>query len=234
MAMNAGIDILIFRDVSDDSFELIEQLAEAVIRGDISEEHINESFEKILFYKSKYNILKKPENRILNHSDILKSQNIIDNIAKNSIKILKKGNLIPIPHSKNKKITILSPDKSHIYNLSLDKGTLGEYLTDFTGETNLTEISYSLNPDLEEIQKIKTSLNSESIIIFISYNALFNQGQIDLFNAINNPIIAIAAGIPYDVDRFTKADSILLSFCYKSISLKALSFSLLSDSIEQN
>jgi len=302
-AINAGIDILIFRDSSEQNIELIDKLHEAVQTGLISESRINESFEKILFFKSKYfisppcpqggkdrigrigrgqhrcNILKnlsdkyfsswvilnrvkkqiimlpkgdhpshpepcKESNNYSSEGDVkdlpaysnridfnIKSQQEeIDKIALKSIKVFKKGKLIPLNKNANSKILILSPDKSQIFNYSKDKGRL----SDFLNLNSCKEISYSLNPDEKEILNILDSCRQSDIVIFISYNALLNSGQMRLFEEIDVPLISIVAGNPYDVEKFHKADSILLSYCYKTPSLRALAKILGSSSVILN
>ncbi|OGI03640.1 MAG: hypothetical protein A2104_06940 [Candidatus Melainabacteria bacterium GWF2_32_7] len=212
-AINAGIDLLIFRDSMN--IQLLDKLADAVGDGLISEEKINQSVGKILSSKEKYNII-DGLNQEIENLDITKEQIKIDSIALESIKIEKKGDLIPL--NKANKVLILSPDKSQIHSYAQDR----QKISDFLKLTSCKEVSYSLNPDDIEIQQIKEEIKSSDIVIFISYNAILNQRQIELFKEINKPVIAIAAGIPYDAEKFQKADTILLSFGYKTPALKAL------------
>jgi beta-N-acetylhexosaminidase len=55
--INAGIDLFIYRNSTDEIVNLINNLALSVNDGLISEEKINESVEKILYFKQKYKIL---------------------------------------------------------------------------------------------------------------------------------------------------------------------------------
>ncbi len=57
-AINAGVNMFIFRDTTKDVFELIEKLEKAVIEGIIPEENIENSFEKILNLKRQYGIIR--------------------------------------------------------------------------------------------------------------------------------------------------------------------------------
>ena len=149
-AINAGIDILIFRESDDLTVKLIDQLAISAKNGVISETRINESAEKILNFKKRYKILEKPQKNCIDYSG---NQKIIDKIALDSIKIIKKGSLLPLKIGLS--TLILSPDKSQIYNYSFDKGTL----SDFLNHQSCREISYSLNPDQNEINKLKNEMN---------------------------------------------------------------------------
>lgn len=215
--INAGIDLFIFRGSSYEDLRLLDDLEMAVKNGDISENRINESIEKILNHKLKYglfdNIFSKTADKEPNYEE---NQKYIDDMAFKSIKISKKGDLLPL--DRHKKILILSPDKSKIFNYSNDKALI----SDFVDLPDYREIVYPLNPDKEYINQIQSEINSYDIVVFLSYNTVFNQGQFDLYNVISIPHIAISTGVPYDTEKFEKADTVLKSFCYKTPSLKAL------------
>ncbi len=57
-AINAGINMFIFRDTTKDIVELIEKLEKAVIEGIIPEEKIENSFDKIINLKRQYGIIR--------------------------------------------------------------------------------------------------------------------------------------------------------------------------------
>ena len=221
--IEAGIDLFIFRHSDEETINLIEKIVEAVKMGMISEDRINESIKKILFYKEKYGILSGQNSGGADFS-VEEGQKLIDKIALKSVKQVKKGELPPLDQSK--KILILSPDKKNIYNYSFDEGKL----SDFVDFPNVQEKTYSLNPDKTEINTLLPFVELSSIVIFISYNAVFNPGQTELFNKINEPVILIAAGNPDDVNYLKPANSVFQSFCYKTPSLKALANMIFHDS----
>ena len=57
-AINAGVNMFIFRDTTKDIVELIEKLEKAVIEGIIPEEKIENSFDKIINLKRQYGIIR--------------------------------------------------------------------------------------------------------------------------------------------------------------------------------
>ena len=57
-AINAGVNMFIFRDTTKDIVELIEKLEKAVIEGIIPEEKIKNSFDKIINLKRQYGIIR--------------------------------------------------------------------------------------------------------------------------------------------------------------------------------
>jgi len=219
MAIKAGIDLFIFRDSSDKNLELIDKLAEETDKDQDLKNRIEESVYKIFKYKEKYGLFDRNIESL--KIDFKQNQAQIDKIAAVSVKVVQKGKLVPIkPESK---ILVIAPDKSKIFNYSKDSGSLRQFLQ----ISDCNEIFYSLNPEKEEIQNIIQNLENGVTVIFLSYNALINRGQIDLLNSVKCPVIAVAAGIPEDIEIFKCSDTVIQTFCYKPPSLKALARLLL-------
>ena len=220
--INAGIDLFIFRNSDNESLKLLDELVIAAEKGLISQGRIDESVEKILFIKKKYEILldrlpcwgaAPPRN---DSFSLGKSQEIIDKIALESIKIEKKGNLIPL--NKDKNFLILSPDKSKIFNLAKDTSKI----SDFLEEIKFKELIYSLNPEKEEIENILSEIKDFDTVIFVEYNSIFYKNQLELIKQTKTPVILISTGIPCACDKSIKIDSLIKSYCLRKPSIKAL------------
>jgi beta-N-acetylhexosaminidase len=208
MAIEAGIDLFIYRNSDDQTIKIIKNICKMVEKGELSEAKIDRSVRKILRHKFDYGILEKQKScGIIN---IEESRKKIDEIAIKTIKIAKKGDLIPLKPKKS--VLLIYPDKKNIYNYSFDTKL------DF----GLSEETYELNPDKKETERIAKQAENYKTVIFISYNAIFNRGQIELFNRITNPKIAVVCGIPYDKEFFDGADSVVLSYGYGDPALRAV------------
>jgi len=215
--INSGIDLFIFRNSDDEILKLIDELVNAVEKGLISIEKINESVEKIFFIKKKYKIFSDglpPQPYELPLND--ENQEEINKIALDSIKIEKKGNLIP--PDKNKNFLILSPDKSKIFNLAKDSSKI----SDFLQEIKFQEIIYSLNPENEEIENILERTKNFDAVIFVEYNSVFYTKQLKLLKALKTPVILINTGVLCILDELFKTDSLIKSHCLRKPSIKAL------------
>ncbi|MFA6990001.1 MAG: glycoside hydrolase family 3 N-terminal domain-containing protein, partial [Candidatus Gastranaerophilaceae bacterium] len=184
--IQAGIDVFIFRDTTPELIDCIEKLVLKVSTGEISEERIDKSVKKILEKKKKYNLFKKSD--IKQTFNIEKAQEMIDNIALKSVKIIKKGKLLPL--DKKKKYLIISPDRSKIFNLSFDKRNLSCYFKDFQAD----EYFFSPNPQADEIDYIFKIAPNYDALIFVSYNAHINTKQIDICKNLVIPYIVISTG----------------------------------------
>jgi len=209
-AINAGIDVFIMRNSTDDTIKIIDSLCRMAEEGQISEERINESVYKILSIKNKYNFF--ANNPVLGHFDTVEAQNKIDKIALQSLKILKKGRLIPLQG----KSLILSPDKKLLHNFSDDSPLLSEILK----LPDLKEISYSVDPSDEFISSLK-EIEGYDNLIFVEYNSNLHPLQLKMFNSLSLPAIVLIAGNPYNLESYSGADSIIQSCCYKTPLLKA-------------
>jgi len=215
--INAGIDLFIFRNSDDEIPELIDELTEVAEKGLISFDRIDEAVNKILSVKKKYRILEITDSPEKIFPDKLENfQNEIDKIALKSVKIIKKGALLPLDKEKN--YLILSPDKSKIFNLSKDLSKIPDFLLEIKCE----EIVYSLDPGKEETENILNKSKSFDAVIFVEYNSVFYKNQAELIKKIKAPVILITAGALNIFDESLNIDSLLTSFCIRKPSVKAL------------
>lgn len=211
-AILAGINLFIFRDSDDQTLDLIEKLYEKALEDTDLQAKIDFSVLKILEIKEKYSILEKSQ---INFPDFLVSdaQEKLESLAQQVDSTQDKVIL-----DKNKKYLILSPDKSSIFNYSFDKSTLSTFLS----SKNVSEVVYSLNPTVKEAENIIKDMQDYDEIIFVSYNAIFNEGQKLLFEKIKIPTILICAGVPYDKYFLNFSRHAIYSYGYNSTAISAI------------
>jgi beta-N-acetylhexosaminidase len=211
--IQAGIDLFIFRDATQELSDCIDNLVAKVVSGEISEDRIDESVHKILQIKNKCGLFNKDKPHF--DFDIETANKEIEEIALKSVKVIKKGKLLPL--KKDIKYLILTPDRSKIFNLSFDNKKISEYFKDF----NVDEYSYEPNPSANDLINITKILKNYGAIIFISYNAHINSIQLDICNSIDVPYIVVSSGLSFDTGLFDNADSIISISCLKPPSIKA-------------
>ncbi|MCR4880845.1 MAG: hypothetical protein K6A44_02720 [bacterium] len=209
LALKAGIDMLIFRNTTD---ELINAIGEISLNQDKELQNcIEKAYEKILTIKKE-----KIKNITTDSFDTEKSKKIITQIAQKTPQILSGKNFLPI--DKNKNIKIISFNNEEIFNLSYIKTTLSNFMRSIPCE----EIKYPLNPAREDIKNISEKTNNSDTIIFLSYNPSIHHGQIDLFNKIKGNKILVHCGTDDFIPEMSKAECIISLCCYKPFCLKAL------------
>lgn len=209
LALNAGIDNLIFRNATPELIDAIEEISKTSDKNLI--EKINTAYEKTILFKQK-----KLGQKSKGEFDIKIEAKTIEKIALNVPQIIKNNNILPIKNKEN--ITIIAFDHSKIYNLSYLKTNWQKYFPNNT----ITEIIYPLNPTEQDIKKIVKKLNYKDKIIFFSYNSILNKGQINLFSELKAPKIIVHCGLEEKIPDFDIADSIIYLHCYKTPALKAL------------
>ncbi len=218
-AINAGVDLLIFRYCNENILKMINKLELAVKNNEVSINRINESVEKILKTKEKYKLFEKQ--KFIESINIQQNQKIIDHIAKKSVKIIKNNNHLPI--NKDLKTLIISPDKKTITNQETDTSLLSDFLL----LPILKEIQYSLTPTEKQIDYIIDISKAHEQIIFLSYNAHIIQAQQNLINNLDFSI-SISLATEHDNFLFNKANAVLTGYSYKQPSLKAIADILMS------
>ncbi len=206
LALKAGVHCMIFKNLTDELLKAINEIAQDAFSDTELKNKIIDAHNKILEFKKNYKVLKRVQND--SFFDIEERQKTIDKISENCIKIHK-----PLS-APLKNIVVISYDTSKIYNLSANSCNLAELLS-------AKEITYSLNPDKAEITKIVQQI-SQDTVIFISYNAQINKGQIELFKKIKNDKILISTGLEDDITLFGVANSIISLSCPKPSMQKAL------------
>jgi len=211
LALNAGIDSLLFRNVTDELLLAIDEIVEIAFEDEELFDLIVNAYNKIVDFKNKHLV---NTNQI--EFNIEKAQVEINNIARETIAVHKKGTLLPI--SKDKKIKVISFDNNDIFNLSYKQNNLKDLLSGY----DVSEIKYHLNPDENNINKVLSQIDNTDIVIFLSYNAHINTAQIDLFTKIQAPKILVSCALDYDIKHFSEANCILSLSSPKTPSFMAL------------
>ena len=177
LALKAGIDALIFRNITDELVIAIEEISNTEDAELI--QCIKNAYEKILKFKQKNLKPQKTDN-----FSVQNGQNIINKIALKTPVIVKDENFLPINPGDT---TILSFDNKEIYNLSTT-GSLSDFIT------AAKEINYPVDPTCEDVEKIIKQINNDNKVIFISYNSVLHPNQEKLFNMIKNKKAFISVG----------------------------------------
>lgn len=228
MAVNAGIDqILLAGDISKQR-EAKKAIIDAVKRGEISEERIDQSVSRI--FKLKAQIGLKP-NKVPELLDAKKEAEAASKIAlesalssitiiKNEERLLKKGD----------NILLLVAD-SNLMGASGRSGTKVSQLM----QSELTKrgfsvktIALSYRPTNYEINLASTSLKDSDIVVFLTRNASIEQAKL-VETLKEKPLITVAIQNPYDILSYPSVKVHLLTYGYTEASIKALAMVLVGE-----
>lgn len=228
-AFNAGCDILILGGKQlvggNANFELTvadvkrihKALVTAVQSGQISEERLNQSVERILALKNSYSLSTNEDKLDLSTVNTKEHQLLAKTIASLAIKATQNKSL-PASRLQQSTIALFAP--------VLTKDTINQTTLSHLGKETHSLFFNQLNPSEEEMKAAAELAKKADVIIFCSYNAWKNSAQaalIDILLNTNKPMALIALRDPLDASLFPKADIVISTFSPTSVSIEAAS-----------
>lgn len=90
---------------------------------------------------------------------------------------------------------------------------------------NATPLNTGINPNATTISQAAAAAQSSDLVLVTTFNAWSNPGQINLVNALlatGKPVVAEAAGTPYDIAYFPGASTFITSYDFQPVSLHAM------------
>lgn len=226
MAVKAGADLICISHTLEAQLESFENIKKAVLSGELKESRIDESVERILKAKEKYNLY----DNAFPHMSKVKSLvgcrehvEFAEKLSEKSITVVwDRESLVPV-----KTQNLLSISTEPVILTGADdaikkKTLLSEALKEALGGDAFT---MSLSPSDEEIKGLVDLAKDKDLVIIGTYNAALNKGQIKLVEEIlkvNKNVIAIALRIPYDISRLKDVPCAVCSYEYTPVSVKSI------------
>ena len=219
MCVNAGIDLIL---MPLDEVKTVNAIEAAVLSGEISEERINRSAEKILKAKEWLGLF---NNRKVQESDVYKSVNNIEanelaqQIADASITLVKdNNNILPYKNpSSGKTAIVIISEGGTSDNTGYLQQSAGEYFSNYTlfnSQSSPEEISGYDNIVVAVYAKIRYGTGKISI----------SQGNIELINRLNSlskTVSVVSLGNPYLLKEFPEASAYICAYGDSDFSIKA-------------
>lgn len=228
-ALNAGADIML---ISPDIHTAIDEVVDAVVNGEITEERIDESYRKVLLWKQEYGLF---EDR--NHVDIdLLDTRINSNyhkaeaerIARESVTVLKnEGDILPINPTVHKKVLLVSIADD-------ESGSTGSPFVKSVRDYH-PEVSFSVfdeRSDNADAQKIIEKAKKVDLIIIGSFIGLkfresiqLSRSQSSLVRKLLNtkkPTVLAMFGNPYLVRELSDTDVHIMGWANTSLQMQAV------------
>ncbi|MEB3103134.1 beta-N-acetylhexosaminidase [Ferviditalea candida] len=222
MAVEAGADIVLISHLFSRQAAAIEAVLHAVESGRIPEARIDESVERLLRLKRKRNMGTAVDGcaQIGGRLALPESWEVSRRITEDSITVVKDEGQLPL--SVEEKTYVVWTDvaiTSEVDDVLEQEMTLGTALSPFI--KTIAEDRIGLNPGAEETRKILETSRSFKQIVFVSYNAAFNPGQIRIVKELagrKDVRLAVASTrIPYDLQHFPEVKTYIA--CYENRAL---------------
>ncbi|MEO8513543.1 MAG: glycoside hydrolase family 3 N-terminal domain-containing protein [Ignavibacteria bacterium] len=228
MCVKAGIDLIL---MPLDEVTTINAIESAVNSGQITEERINRSAEKILKAKEWLGLF---ENKYVQEADVYKTINtmyandLAQQIADESITLVKDDkNVLPLKEKAGGKTAII------IISEGGDQDNTG-YLNSIASDYFKDNIVYSANSttmDAELSGDLSSLSGYDNIIIAVYAKVRYGTGKISIspgnvdlvnrVNALNKNLAIVSLGNPYLLKEFPSASSYICAYGDSDFSIKA-------------
>lgn len=226
MAIKAGADMLCISHHLDVQAKSVIAIKKAVIRGEISEDRIDESARRIISMKEKYGLFKNPfpdmdrAVKIINNPDYM---NYVRGVSEKSITLVRDTNkLIPL---KGENIVAISTEPAILTGAEDEikkKYTFSEAVKDKFGGKSFV---IPLNPDDNTIEKICMACKDADRVVIGTYNARQNQGQVKLIDEIkkcSRNILTVLLRNPYDMLVLEGVSTCICAYEYTPLSVTSV------------
>lgn len=228
-ALHAGADIML---ISIDIHTAINEVMAAVERGEITEERIDQSYQKILLWKQQAGLFESDNQIDLNQLDQQISTNTFqaeaNRIARESITVLKnEGSILPINPLEYKNILVLSVADDESGNTG---STFVRTIRDY--HPNVTYEVFDKRSNENDAQEIIRKTQSADLVIIGSFITLRSgqsislQGKhkrlLDRVMSLKKKTVLAMFGNPYLVKELAKTDVHVMGWANTSLQMKAL------------
>lgn len=219
-AINAGTDIVLMPVGLE---EVATGLYKAVENGEVKEERLNQSIERLLTLKAKRGIYKQvsetPIDEKISHAEEVvgnKAHKDLENdVARKSITLVKNNGVLPINKTEKKSVVVVG----NTYSENLQKALAAHH-----SSVELIKSSQPLSQ--EQLQKVQ---NADLVVLgtytFDVNGRLPSSAQMKMVNqvigAASEKTIAIGIRNPYDIMAFPEVSAYITQYSFRDASFRA-------------
>jgi beta-N-acetylhexosaminidase len=232
-SIKAGVDILLYKQSTQDEWDVFEALVQAFKNGTFPMSRLHESLSRIAELK---NWLAKQPEPYFSTADFTE-----DACAAHALKTAfaginpLQGDTAILPIDPKQPFLLVHPDRREMGNYAFDIPTSPEFsdVLKKAGFSNLQEIRYPLKTK-SSVETLLKSIEkfSPATIEMVSFNPLLSPIQVQLYQTLqqrfpNSKFILVSAGTPYDSDILTPPNLHLSLSSYRPATMQALTNLLL-------
>lgn len=220
MAIQAGADVVMSAGSYWDLIAMESAILQAVKDGRISESRIDDSVQRVLEFKFRYNLF---NNRYVNPdkaSELCgtkKHEQEALNMARRSITLLKNDNKW-LPFSSDLKKVLVVGVRDTVYAVADDIQRRFPNMQVETYRASHARLSNNWTPSASNIAMAAAMAKEANAIIALTYSSQeISDGQVKLIqelNSLGKPVVVIAQGLPYDIMKFPAISTYLVNYAY--------------------
>ena len=215
MALKAGCDILLYSGMGEVEEAAVRAVHEAVARGELSEERIYASAERIVAAKKRL-VRERPSVDLAAHADLARQ------VSRKAVTLRRdRAGLIPLPVGN---VTVIEVTRRAITQVEeqLQETGLRAQLADFLPAAQ--HLAAPANPDALTIEQVLRAARGD-VAVVVTQDAWRHGGQQDLLRRLvaryPQRIIHVAGRLPYDVDLVPEVPTALCIYDTVTPSIRA-------------
>jgi len=236
-AFKAGADLILVSHRLDRQLEAYDALEQAVLTGDISEERLNASVERIMRMKQRqqHNLQQAQQSKDFLPIGAVESVACCQQMMEQAVTLVQ-DEARYLPLSTLEQTLVIWPEvrrSTQVDEVIEQELTLGKQLEELG--LSVTELVIGTDPTEEELDQVKHTLRQESCsqIVMGMYNASSSTGQaylVQLLSKLSDPqkakVVFVSLRNPYDMSLLNKEDTYVCAYENRPEMIKALSLAL--------
>lgn len=241
LAIKAGIDILLMPTILRSNADIpklddiYDSVLEAIESGEISEEQINDSAERIVELKIKRGIIDIEEEDKTLDQKLENAKNIVGSkehrelerkMAEEAITVVKnEENILPLNPKDGEKVLLISPAADQLQSMKfginrlVSEGSMKKVNIDTYAYNGNGEMTEELKAKMEEANYIivNSLASNASHLKPTSWNNMLPKQVIEYSKEINKPAVLVSLRNPYDVAGQTEAKAQVIAYGFKGM-----------------
>lgn len=221
-AIKAGADIILVSHTLKAQVATVNAIENAVQKGDISMDRIDESVKRILSMKEKYCVLDDMAGT-LGEKVSQEHRVVAKDISLDSITLVKdERELLPV---ESNDIIAISPNPVTMTGVEDNASGTPSFAQVVTQRFGGIYSVMDVEPNESYIQAIVEKSKDKELIIVGTYNANLNTGQAKLVEELysnNKDIVVVALRNPYDISQFKYISTYVCAYEYTPLSIRSV------------
>lgn len=215
MAINAGADIVMATGTYDQQLETYDALYQALLTGELTEKRVNESLERILMTKFKYDLFNDRYDDPATATKVVNTpahKAAAAEVARKSITLLKNDGVLPFDASADKTTLVVGPK---IYGSSNQMNGVIKVVDAKSSGAVVSAVTSTDPTDAEIENAVQLAGQADRVVVATFSPGELPAGQAKLVKALQatgKPVAALSLGLPYDIKNFPEVGAYLASY----------------------
>lgn len=217
-ALKAGADLLLISHTHDLQKQALERIEDAISKGEVSEDRVNQAVERVWGLKKKY-LSWKQDDSVQKVPSVVGGQDheeLARQQYQHGVTVVKNDSVLPLNLNVKSKVLVISVSaKSHtpVEGKRNQKTTLPAAVASCHANVAGCEVDPSLDHD--DMDRVCKAADQADVVIFGADHAYGFEQQVQLVKRLEEkekPLIVVAIRNPYDLSRFPEVPVFITTY----------------------